>query len=115
MATAGGAEGNAGAAEAPFTEEPQRVAEGPPLPEGRLLRTLAGLPETRGFPLEDPRFRRALAAAEALLDAPRHFGLHPGGVVVAPGPIDAFVPCQPSAKGPVVTQLDKDGVEAIGW
>ncbi|MDA0947959.1 MAG: hypothetical protein O2799_05540, partial [Planctomycetota bacterium] len=25
-----------------------------------------------------------------------------------------FVPCQPSAKGPVVTQLDKDGVEAIG-
>ena len=92
----------------------QRVAEGPPLPEGRLLRTLAGLPETRGFPLEDPRFRRALAAAEALLDAPRHFGLHPGGVVVAPGPIDAFVPCQPSAKGPVVTQLDKDGVEAIG-
>ena len=85
-----------------------------PAVPGRLLRAVEGLPETRGFPLEDPRFRRALASAEALLDAPRHFGLHPGGVVVAPGPIDAFVPCQPSAKGPVVTQLDKDGVEAIG-
>jgi DNA-directed DNA polymerase III PolC len=97
------------------TAESLQVAETPRTRgPGRLGLAVAALPETRGFPLDDPRFRRALASAEALLDAPRHFGLHPGGVVVAPGPIDTFVPCQPSAKGPVVTQLDKDGVEAIG-
>src|SRR5262249_52021880 len=66
------------------------------------------------FPFDDPRFHRALRAAARLLGAPRHYGLHPGGVVVAPGAITDFVACQRAAKGVVVTQLDKDAVEAIG-
>ncbi len=45
---------------------------------------------------------------------PRHFGLHPGGVVVAPGAITEFAACHRSAKGAVVTQYDKDAVEAVG-
>tara|TARA_R110002096_G_scaffold24453_9_gene77072 strand:- start:35965 stop:39912 length:3948 start_codon:yes stop_codon:yes gene_type:complete len=79
-----------------------------------IVHTLQRLPEARGFPFDDERFVRTLVAAAALLDTPRHFGLHPGGVVVAPGRITDVVACQPSAKGPVVTQLDKNGVEAIG-
>jgi len=75
---------------------------------------LHGTPEARGFPFADERWRRALAAAQNLLDVPRHFGLHPGGVVVSPGPITDFVACQRAAKGVVVTQLDKDAVEAVG-
>ncbi len=79
-----------------------------------LARTFAATPECRGFPFEDPRHARALRQASALLDAPRHLGLHPGGVVVAPGAITDFVSCQRAAKGVIMTQLDKDGVEAVG-
>lgn len=75
---------------------------------------LASTPECRGFPFEDPRWKAILRASEKLLDVPRHFGLHPGGVVVAPGPITEFAACHRSAKGAVVTQYDKDAVEAVG-
>lgn len=75
---------------------------------------LRSSPEARGFPFDDERWARVLRHAEALLDAPRHHGLHPGGVVVAPGPITDVVACQRAAKGVVVTQFDKDAVEAIG-
>ncbi len=79
-----------------------------------LAQALAATPECRGFPFEDPRYARVLRAAGALLDSPHYLGLHPGGVVVAPGPITDVVSCQRAAKGVVMTQLDKDGVEAIG-
>lgn len=75
---------------------------------------LASTPECRGFPFEDPRWKAILRASEKLLDVPRHFGLHPGGVVVAPGAITEFAACHRSAKGAVVTQYDKDAVEAVG-
>ena len=78
--------------------------------EDALRRT----PEAAGFPFDEPRFARVLPAAARLLRAPRHYGLHPGGVVVAPGAITDFVSCQRAKKGVVVTQLDKDAVEAIG-
>ena len=83
-------------------------------PEGVLELALRSSPEARGFPFADERWARVLRHAEALLDAPRHHGLHPGGVVVAPGPITDVVACQRAAKGVVVTQFDKDAVEAIG-
>jgi len=81
---------------------------------------LRSIPEARAFPFEDERFERALVAAAQLLDAPRHFGLHPGGVVVSPGPITDLVSCQAASKlhptrgRIVVTQFDKNAVEAIG-
>jgi DNA polymerase III alpha subunit len=40
--------------------------------------------------------------------------LHPGGVVVSPAAITDVVSCRRAAKGVVVTELDKDAVEAIG-
>ncbi len=93
----------------------QRAPELPPALHGNpLARLLARTPEARGFPFDDPRLQRVLAAAARLTGAPRHYGLHPGGVVVAPGPITDFAPCQRAAKGCIVTQLDKDAVEAIG-
>ncbi len=86
----------------------------PGLESNLLARSFASTPECRDFPFEDPRFAFVLRMAAALLDAPRHLGLHPGGVVVAPGPITDFVSCQRATKGVIMTQLDKDGVEAIG-
>ena len=77
-------------------------------------RAIRATPELRDFPLDDPRWGRVARLAAGLEGAPRHFGLHPGGVVVAPGPITDLVACQRAAKGVVVTQLDKDAVEAVG-
>jgi DNA-directed DNA polymerase III PolC len=79
-----------------------------------VVDALRRMPETSGFAFDDPRWARVLPAAARLLEAPRHYGLHPGGVVVAPGAITDFVSCQRATKGVVVTQLDKDAVEAIG-
>lgn len=98
---------------APPPEELGRL--GPGAPQATALeRALRATPELRSFPHDDPRWRRVLRLAERLEGAPRHFGLHPGGVVVAPGPITDLVACQRAAKGVVVTQLDKDAVEAVG-
>jgi DNA polymerase III alpha subunit len=86
----------------------------PDLRDNSIARSLAATPECRSFPFDEPRWRRVLQQAAVLLESPRHLGLHPGGVVVTPGPITDVVSCQRASKGVVMTQLDKDGVEAIG-
>jgi len=100
-------------------EQPKREDEQhAPLPAGLernpLAHTFRVIPEAHDFPFEDERIARVLRVAARLLDTPRHFGLHPGGVVVSPGKITDIVSCQRAAKGPVVTQFDKNAVEAIG-
>ncbi len=53
--------------------------------------------------------------AEAILKLPRHLSVHPGGLVVAPGPVTDLVPVTRSgSKGVVITQLDLEAVEAFG-
>jgi DNA polymerase III alpha subunit len=64
--------------------------------------------------LEPERWPRLLADARRLLGRPMHLALHPGGVVITPHPVEDYVPLQWAAKGLVMTQLDKDGVERIG-
>ena len=53
--------------------------------------------------------------AEAILKLPRHISMHPGGVIVAPGPLTDLVPVMRSGgKGTIITQLDLELVEALG-
>lgn len=62
-----------------------------------------------------PRFEKIFEEAHALLRQPRHLSMHPGGVLVAPGVITDWVPVLRSAsKDFHITQLDLDGVEALG-
>ena len=49
-----------------------------------------------------------------LLGLPHVLSVHPGGVVLAPRPIDRYAPIQQAAKGVPITHFDKDGVEAVG-
>jgi len=103
----------------PLLEEqdgsPTRLRELPPkLQRNPIARAFAATPECRGFPFEDERHAFVLNVSAALLDAPRHLGLHPGGVVVSPGPITDVLSCQRAAKGVLMTQIEKDGVEALG-
>ncbi|HVS34382.1 MAG TPA: DNA polymerase III subunit alpha, partial [Gemmataceae bacterium] len=80
--------------------------------EELLAGNAGAAPQT--FPLEAERWPRLVADARRLLGRPHHLSLHPGGVVVTPGPIEEYVPLEWAAKGVVVTQFEKDAVEAVG-
>lgn len=68
----------------------------------------------RNLPADDPHFRRILAMAGRLEGAPRHLGIHCGGLVIAPRPLTDYLPLQWATKGIVVTQYEMNAVEAIG-
>ena len=52
--------------------------------------------------------------AQTLLDTPRHIGVHCGGIVITPEPVENLAPLEWATKGIVVTQYDKDAAEALG-
>ena len=52
--------------------------------------------------------------AEKIVKVPRHLGVHCGGIVITPEPVDGIAPLQWASKGVIVTQYDKDAVEAVG-
>ncbi len=52
--------------------------------------------------------------AAAILGKPHHLSIHPGGVVITPGPLNDLVPTQLAAKGVVITQFDLEAVERLG-
>ncbi|MDT3677996.1 MAG: DNA polymerase III subunit alpha [Burkholderiaceae bacterium] len=60
--------------------------------------------------------RELLALAEPLEDLARNVGMHAGGVLIAPGRLTDFCPLYkpPGADAGVVSQFDKDDVEAVG-
>ncbi len=70
----------------------------------------AGLAERYPSPLHQKIFRDA----SALLGIPRHLSIHPGGVVIAPGPMTDLVPIQLATKGVIITQFDLDSIERMG-
>ncbi|MFL7868256.1 MAG: DNA polymerase III subunit alpha, partial [Anaerolineales bacterium] len=61
------------------------------------------------------KYHQIFDTAEAILRLPRHLSVHPGGLVVAPGPVTNLVPVMRSGgKGAIITQLDLESVEAFG-
>src|SRR5688572_30513532 len=69
------------------------------------------------------RYRQLLDYAMKLEGLSRHAGVHAAGVVIAPGPLDEYVPiCTQASKGSgndgeeaiVVTQYDMDALEHVG-
>jgi DNA polymerase-3 subunit alpha len=64
---------------------------------------------------EEEEVQILLDLARKLEGLSRNVGKHAGGVVIAPSPLSDFVPiyCEPGGQG-VVSQFDKDDVEAIG-
>jgi DNA polymerase III alpha subunit len=64
--------------------------------------------------LSDAGQRRLLRAAAQVVGRPHHAGLHPGGIVITPGPLTDHVPLQWARKGFLSTQFDHVDVEAMG-
>jgi DNA polymerase-3 subunit alpha/error-prone DNA polymerase len=50
----------------------------------------------------------------ALQGRPHHLSIHPGGIVISPGPITDLVPLQHATKGLMITQYDLGGIEKLG-
>lgn len=61
-----------------------------------------------------PLLEKLLEMTQDLLGAPRHLGLHSGGMILSRKPLYHFSPVQVSANGVKVLQFDKDDVEALG-
>jgi DNA polymerase-3 subunit alpha len=84
---------------------------------------VADIAEVRQLYHGDERYRKLLDYAIALEGLSRHTGVHAAGVVIAPGPVDDYVPvCTQSSKGAgvgddatvVVSQYDMNGLEKAG-
>ena len=65
---------------------------------------------------DEEEVRELLALAEPLEDITRNVGMHAGGVLIAPGELTNFCPLyrQPGDESSVISQFDKDDVEAVG-
>lgn len=60
--------------------------------------------------------RNLIDLARKLEGITRNVGKHAGGLVISPGKLTDFVPlyCEPNESGHLLTQFDKDDVEAVG-
>jgi DNA polymerase III subunit alpha len=61
-----------------------------------------------------PTHRAIFRDSTALIGVPHHLSVHPGGVVISPGPLTDMAPTQVANKGVVITQFDLDSVERLG-
>jgi len=79
-------------------------------------RLRAGMPRSRWrtLPAEPGTIDRIYDLAGRIEGFPHHLSVHCGGVVITPGAISRHAPLQRAEKGVVITQYDKDGVEAVG-
>ncbi len=62
----------------------------------------------------DGKYQAILQDATALIGLPHHLSVHPGGVVISPGPMTDLVPTQMAAKGVKITQFDLNSIEHLG-
>jgi len=61
-----------------------------------------------------PAYQAVFKQAGAILDFPRHLSIHPGGMVITPGPLNDLVPTHLASKGVIITQFDLGTIEKFG-
>ncbi len=80
----------------------------------KIREVLETYPECRDHPLHEPRYAQILDIAEQFDHTPMHLGTHLGGFIITREPVASWMPLQWAAKGVVVSQYDKDDIEALG-
>lgn len=80
----------------------------------KIREVLETYPECRDHPLHEARYAPILEIAEQLDRTPTHLGTHLGGFIITRDPVASWMPLQWAAKGVVVSQYDKDDIEALG-
>lgn len=86
----------------------------PHIPADGIRKVLTVLPELKNHPLEKQKFNQLLNLCEQLTGLPRHMGTHLGGMVVSGPKLTTISPLQPSAKGILIIQFDKETLEDLG-
>lgn len=71
-------------------------------------------PEFRKLYETDERVKRLINLAKKLEGSARHTGIHAAGVVIAPGPLDEYVPVYVDKDGTKATQFDMTTLEMLG-
>jgi DNA polymerase-3 subunit alpha len=79
-----------------------------------MMGALARNPECRDLPVAQEPYQSLITTAARFEGLPDHLGLHPCGIVISREPLKDVVPLERSTKGPVVTQFEMHGVEAVG-
>ncbi len=101
----------------PFAEINELTKPMPLLIEGKkpdLEQALEYAPKLREKAVTDPTYARILANAHVLEGLYRQVGMHAGGVVIGGNPLMDYVPVFAGQNGELITQFDKDKVEAAG-
>jgi len=80
-----------------------------------LTEAIKASPETRDLPIAEEPFRTIIQMAGALEGLPRHWAMHPCGLVVSPHPLTELIPVQRSPKNMLVAQYDMDAIEDLGF
>ena len=65
------------------------------------------------LPLEDP-WPEILRIARRITGFPRHLGVHSGGIIITPKPLDRYAPIETAPKGVPILCWEKDGTEDAG-
>ena len=78
-----------------------------------FFQILRQLPEFSEFDFPEP-WPEIIRIARHIIGIPRYISVHPGGVVITPGPIDNYVPVELAPKGVPIIQWEKDAAEESG-
>lgn len=97
------------------TELKQLTSHIPPyIPADGIRKVLTVLPELKNHPLKKEQYHQLLDLCGQLTNLPRHMGTHLGGMVVSGPLLTTISPLQPSAKGTLIIQFDKNTLEDLG-
>ena len=78
--------------------------------DGTRVSRMAALQRIRA----DAPWPEIFAVAARLKGLPRHLGVHPGGLIITPGPVARHAPVERAPKGVPIITWEKDGAEAGG-
>jgi len=88
---------------------------GAPVDDAVDARMRARLRHETGLDPADPKVRRIFEMTRAFEGFPRHLGIHPGGMVIAAGPMHEVVPVENATmEQRTVVQWDKDDLNGLG-
>src|SRR5207248_9354430 len=85
----------------------------PRISAGAIPQALEALPEVAELSLPAARLETLFGLASRLDGYPRHLALHPSGVILSDDALPGLMPMQRSYEGFLVSQFDKDDVEAL--
>lgn len=94
--------------------EARRFTEHLPRHHGDALEAVLETPECRNLPWNEEPYATVLRIAGELDGVPRHFAMHPCGLVLSADPLVRRMPLFVSSKGWLTTHYDMEDVEELG-